>query len=201
MGEGAFCEVREIRGITLKRENNDADDNYAIGRRASTELSPTNMKEIDEGDFPVNMFQTKSDIRDYMSKVCLREDGEGEHARYALKQLKNESQKHIEQGLIDLSIEAQFLSCLNHPNIIKMRAVVGKSLSPDFGIVLDRLFMTLEDKMDFWKEEKTNAMSGGFCGCLGFGSMDKTVRDTILFSAITMAYDLSCAMRYIHHKK
>ncbi len=212
LGEGAFCDVREIISIALKREKKEGVDDEEDDkidcilprhkRRSSTVGEEVDLEETDEADFPVNIFKTKSEIRSYMSKVYFREDEEGKHARYALKQLKpNEQQKHVEQGLIDLSIEAQFLSCLDHPNIIKMRGVVGTSLTQDFGIILDRLYMTLEDKMDFWVNERNDAARAGMCGCFGLGKMDKMTSDAIMFSAITIAYDLSCAMRYIHSKK
>ncbi|KAL7507643.1 hypothetical protein ACHAXN_006213, partial [Cyclotella atomus] len=207
LGTGAFCEVREVRSITLKRETNECpyeNETELIPkpRGAGDEKSSvdnSNM-ETDEADFPLDgNFTNKSQIRNYMHKYCLRpgEEDMKLHARYALKQLKpTENEKYIRQGLIDISIEAQFLACLNHPNIIKMRGLVGKPFSPDFGIILDRLYMTLDDKMEFWKEERKNASSKHMCGCLGMG-FDKATKQGLLFQAVTVAYDLSSAMRYI----
>jgi hypothetical protein len=159
---------------------------------------------MDEADFPIDdIFTNKNQIRSYMHQYCLRpgEEDMEMHARYALKQLKvTDSEKHIRQGLIDISIEAQFLACLNHPNIIKMRGLAGKPFSPDFGIVLDRLYMTLDDKMLFWREEKKASLSKHMCGCLGLG-FDKATKQGLLFQAVTVAYDLSSAMRYISGQK
>jgi hypothetical protein len=159
--------------------------------------------EIDEADFPTNLFQTKDEIRKYMSENVLRkdDDGIGSHPRYALKQVKmTSSLKQVELGLIDLSLEAKFLSCMNHSNIIKIRGVAGEPLSPNFGLVLDRLFMTLEDKMDMWKAEKRAANGTGPCACL-FGTVDTKAIASLVFSAVTVAYDLSCALRHIHYLK
>jgi len=196
LGEGAFCEVKEIIAITLKRKPNPED---GISNGDGKEINSTKGRdesETDEADFPVDIFQTKSEIRDYMAENFIREEG-GKNARYALKQLKpTNSQKHVEQGLIDISIEARFLACLNHPNVIKMRGIAGDPLSPEFGLVLDRLYLTLEDKMDLWTERK-NAASSKLCGCL-FESVDKKEKSSLAFEAITVAYDLACALRYIH---
>jgi len=198
LGEGAFCDVKEVTAIVLKRKSNsnssDNDDN------SEKEKEPKQSHEIDEADFPVNLFENKSEIRKYMSTNCMRKDDDDrDQARYALKQLAPTNvQKKLEQALIDISIEAKFLACLNHPNIIKMRGVVGEPLSPNFGLVLDRLYMTLEDKMESWTAEKKMATSGGLCGCL-FGSGDSTAKAALVFSAITVAYDLACALRYIHN--
>ena len=90
-------------------------------------------------------------------------------------------------------------SLCSHPNIIKMRGLAGEPLSSNFGIVLDRLYGTLEDKMDKWTEEKKGTKSG-MCGCL-FGSVDANARSMLMVQAITVAYDLSCALRYIHDQK
>ncbi len=221
LGEGAFCDVKEITAITLKRKEmkNGINGNKSGNQRqlaasiilpapkevassAHSSAHDKDMNETDEADFPVNMFQNKDEIRKYMSEYCIRQDEiEGDQARYALKQLKpTDSKKQIEQGLIDISIEAKFLSCLNHPNIIKMRGVSGVPLTPNFGIVLDRLYMTLEDKMDMWTADKKLAASGGVCGCL-FGKIDPYERARLLCQAVTVAYDLSCALRYIHSNK
>lgn len=196
MGEGAFCEVKEISAINL--HNHDTGD----GKVDLADLASDHDGAMDEADFPVNLFENKAEIRTFMSDNCLREDGTGSHSRYALKQLKpTNSQKHIEQGLIDLSLEAKFLANLNHPSIIRLRGLSGTPLSPSFGLVLDRLYMTLEDQMDEWTATKKKSMSSGLCGCLGMGTMDELTRMVMHISILTAAYDLSCAMRYIHGQK
>ena len=160
-------------------------------------------EDTDEADFGLDgIFTNKAQIRHYMHEFCLRpaETDMSMVARYALKQLKaTDDEKHIRQGLIDISIEAQFLACLNHPNIIKMRGLAGRPYSPDFGIILDRLYLTLDDKMLFWREEEKAAMSKRFCGCLG--SPDKKTWNVLMFQIVTAAYDLSSAMKYISGHK
>ena len=88
--------------------------------RARDQTDAPNQNETDEAGFPLNLFQNKSQIRDYMSKNCSRKDENSEeHSRYALKQLKPfDSQKQREDAIIDLSMEAQFLSYLNHPRYV-----------------------------------------------------------------------------------
>ena len=81
-----------------------------------------------------------------------------------------------------------------------MRGVCGEPLTLQFGIVLDRLHMTLEDQMKMWIEEKKQATYGGLCGCL-FGYVNSLVKSTLTLSAITVAYDLACALKYIHSNK
>ena len=184
----------------MKRRN-DVNGNDTTKKLDASVILP-----VDEADFPT-IFQDKNAIREYLSENCMRDTDNddnngnnssgGQAARYALKQLKTpDTQKQLERGLIDISLEAKFLACLNHSNIIKMRGVAGNPLSPNFGIVLDRLYMTLENKMDRWTEEYNMAKSGGFCGC--FQSVDARENTRLILAAITVAYDLSCALRYIH---
>lgn len=66
--------------------------------------------------------------RKFISDHCVREGGD---ARYAVKILSNEVVQNLPtffQGTIDMAIETRFLSDIEHPNIIKMRACA--SISP-----------------------------------------------------------------------
>lgn len=202
LGHGAFCEVKEVTSITLRRAPNKKD------RFASSLILPVPRSDR-KSESGINVtyeadFQDKDSIRKYMSENFMRtaakDNSLGLHPRYAVKQLRMTSQKQAETGLIDLSLEAKFLSCINHPNIIKIRAVVGDPLSPNFGIVLDRLYMTLKEQMDLWTEERALANGTGLCACL-FGTVDTQAIASLVSSAITYAYDLSCALRHIHSLK
>ena len=192
--------MKEISAINLNKSDTGDDE-----EATPADLTSVHEDDTDEADFPVNaLFKNKAEIRTYMSANCMRANhtGSGYSSRYALKQLKpTDQQKYVEQGLIDLSIEAKFLSNLNHPSIIRLRGLSGTPLSPNFGLVLDRLYMTLEDQMDVWTATKKKSMSNGLCGCLGLGKMDEETRMSMLISVVTAAYDLSCAMRYIHDQK
>lgn len=207
LGEGAFCEVKEISAINLNNRDTgdgkaDLAEHAGDGKADLAGRTSEHDGETDEADFPINIFQSKPELRKYMSQNCLREDGTESHSRYALKRLKPaNSQKFVEQGLIDLSIEAKFLANLNHPSIIRLRGLAGTPLSPNFGLVLDRLYKTLEDQMDEWTATKKSSMINGLCGCLGLGTMGELTRMGMLVSTVTVAYDISCAMRYLHSQK
>jgi len=90
--------------------------------------------------------------KDYMSTHVFR-DGQ---TRYAVKQLRKDlSGDNLISATIDLATEANFLMMLRHPNICKMRGTIGEPGKMDFAIVLDRLTMTLREKMQEWKEEES----------------------------------------------
>jgi len=75
------------------------------------------------------------------------------HARYAIKIIspeivENDFKKFL-QAAMDMATETYFLSVLNHPNILQLRAVgQGDMFSPDYFLVLDRLSGTLGDRIE-----------------------------------------------------
>ncbi|CAB9516260.1 Probable LIM domain-containing serine/threonine-protein kinase DDB [Seminavis robusta] len=121
---------------------NDSDDN------ASIELVPD--------------VEAVQRARRVLKKRCWR-DGK---ARYAVKQLRKELLQKVlfEEasgdyqlgtiGAMDLAMEATLLASLSHPNICKLRGTAGTPGSPEYMLVLDRLYITLDDKIDDWREEQ-----------------------------------------------
>lgn len=117
-------------------------------------------------------------------------------------------------GTVDLVLEGLFLASLNHPNIIKVRALpIGgvKSLlkveNHEYGyfLVLDRLFNTLGDQIyDVWSP--SNRLQEGhrlrIRKAFGFFSLKNDVkkRDEDLVIRLKVAFDLSAAIKYLHSK-
>lgn len=103
--------------------------------------------------------------REFIMKNCYRDSGD---ARYAIKQLRPEAITDsylLVQGITDLNLETRFLSHLTmnpHANIIKLRAVAsGDRFSPNYFIVIDRLYDTLETRLEKWIEKSKRLDSPG----------------------------------------
>jgi serine/threonine protein kinase len=137
------------------------------------------------------------DEREFIAKFCHRDASE--EARYAIKILKAEvveDPQMFVRGLIDLAMEANFLSNLEHPNIIKVRgagvdAILG---TKDYFVVMDRLSDTLDRRMDHWK--KTNKKLSGPAGL-----MKSAQKHDLLVERLHVAYELSAALSYLHQNK
>eukprot|EP00550_Attheya_septentrionalis_P004324 CAMPEP_0198279840 /NCGR_PEP_ID=MMETSP1449-20131203/58_1 /TAXON_ID=420275 /ORGANISM="Attheya septentrionalis, Strain CCMP2084" /LENGTH=232 /DNA_ID=CAMNT_0043975065 /DNA_START=112 /DNA_END=807 /DNA_ORIENTATION=+ len=137
------------------------------------------------------------DEREFVVKFCHRETT-GE-ARYAIKILRKEIVEDPQmfiRGLIDLAMEANFLSNLEHPNIIKVRgagedAILG---TKDYFVMMDRLGDTLDRRMDQWK--KTSKKLSGPAGILKSGQ-----KHDLLVERLHVAYELSAALSYLHQNK
>jgi serine/threonine protein kinase len=152
--------------------------------------SLADFKVVDEHDYHYNLTPTAA--RAFMAKHSLR-DGD---ARYAIKRLKPDlSDKEKLAGAKDLAIEAKFLAVVSHPNIIKMRGTAATdSLRYDFFIILDRLFETLDERIDDWAEQEKQFV--GCCG--GMWGADKEMLTSLQLERITALYDVSKAMAYLH---
>lgn len=168
LGRGGFCVVNEIIGINL-------DDSIIEGPKPE-----------------MRDYQT----REAMSTRCMR----GGEARYAIKMLSEDCKKNpalFLKGTIDLAIEARFLAVMNHPHLIKMRAVANVDAFNDgYFIVLDRLYDTLETRVRKWKSalKKTKGIRGSLSG-------GKKKATEVILEKIGTAHDISSAMVYMHSLK
>mmetsp|Transcript_21865 Transcript_21865/g.45732 ORF Transcript_21865/g.45732 Transcript_21865/m.45732 type:complete len:1062 (+) Transcript_21865:430-3615(+) len=119
-------------------------------------------------------------------------------ARYAIKVIspeivQNDFKKFL-QAAMDMATETYFLSVLNHPHILKMRAVgQGDMFSSQYFLVLDRLYDTLEDRIeDTWKP----ALDGLENHLLVWNRWKK-IR-TLWEERMGVAKDLAGALLYLH---
>ena len=127
--------VSEIKKVTLK-------EGVASEKKTKTD---------DDDEHFANIVQD----REFMQTHCIRN---GKDCRYAIKRISDDLLKDHElfvNGIVDLAMEAKFLSVIRHPNIIKMRAVaVGSRFSRNFFVVLDRLYDILPVRLAKWKKQK-----------------------------------------------
>ena len=142
-------------------------------------------------------------------------------ARYALKRLHSDlTALERARGMIDLAVEAKYLSIVWHPNIskfhgeyaiagcyghfsydiclpVKMRGVAkGPMVDQDFFIILDRLIETLDKRMNTWFTLHRKYTTS-FCDC---GKNKKGLAEMQL-EAMTIAYDLAAAFFYLHENR
>uniref|UniRef100_A0A7S1B4Z8 Protein kinase domain-containing protein n=1 Tax=Corethron hystrix TaxID=216773 RepID=A0A7S1B4Z8_9STRA len=133
-------------------------------------------------------------VRTSMKEKCQRRNGDVDNSRYAVKVLNPdlpEEQRNL--GREDLANEAFFLRDISHSNIIKMRAIsTSSSKSLKFFIVLDRLYGTLEQKIYKWKSKSVGIKSI-------FTS--KKGKNKHLAERLTVAFDIVCALQYLHENK
>mmetsp|Transcript_22592 Transcript_22592/g.40773 ORF Transcript_22592/g.40773 Transcript_22592/m.40773 type:complete len:423 (-) Transcript_22592:190-1458(-) len=132
------------------------------------------------------------DAKIFMSKNAIR-NGE---ARYAIKKLRDDlNEEKRENAVLDLAIESKVLSTLMHPNIVKLRGVAsGAPLSPGFFLVMDRLFGTLEERIEKDWRPKYTTPRRLFCG-----GVQQSQSSDFLIERLFIAYDISSALRFLHN--
>jgi serine/threonine protein kinase len=145
-----------------------------------------------DNDDDLSDFEQREE-RGFMRAHCMR----GGLARYAVKRIRNDVPDEMkEDAAIDLASEAKFLASLSHPNIVKLRAVVGTPGSPDFLMVMDRLYSTLNQKISEWR--KAEKAYRGFLGHFGRRQEDL---DHVRIDRMVALYDVARAIRYLHSHK
>jgi hypothetical protein len=115
------------------------------------------------------------------------------------------------QAAIDLAVEAKFLAMLKHPNIVRVRGVVGKPGHYDFMIMMDCLNLTLREKIVEWTYEmkiRKTATQNIFKRLFHVGSRqpaDSSLLNPALLDIHTekllAVYDLVRGMKFIHSNK
>lgn len=110
--------------------------------------------------------------------------------------VENDFQKFL-QAAKDLATETYFLSMLNHPHILKLRAVgQGDMFSPNFFLVLDRLQDTLFNKIErSWKTQLHDLENSIFV-------WDRATKLRNLWGErMRVMKDLAGALSYLHDLK
>ena len=100
---------------------------------------------------------------------------------------------------MDMAVETKFLAAIDHPNIVRMRAIAaGDIFDKDYFVVLDRLYDTLEKRIGTWV--KTNKSLCGVKGKLGGKKKNEEKKRNLLEDRLVAAYDLISAISYLHGK-
>lgn len=165
--------------------------NIIEGMCTLQDLSLLNMntdEEFDADEAPT----AQDEDRGFMKDHCFR-DGS---ARYAIKQLKSHrTPEELSEAIIDIAMEAKFLARLTHSNIIKMRGTGGTPCHPKYFLVLDRLYDTLEERIDKWADEKKRLR-----GIIGIFRKKKYELRHLFSDRLLAALDIARALKYLHEK-
>ena len=147
----------------------------------------------DDDDSNGTMDFEEREERGFMRAHCKR----GGLARYAVKRVKDDCPLEMkEDAAIDLATEAKFLASFTHPNIIKLRAIVGVPGDPDFFLVMDRLYDTLDQRMVRWREAEKR-----YKGFMGHFGRRKDDLEHVRVDRLVALYDVARAIKYLHKYK
>jgi serine/threonine protein kinase len=138
-----------------------------------------------------------------MASLCIRNG----ISRYAVKYVMTEDARAEQQARarIDLVTEVHYLRALSHPIIMKVRGLLKTTqyFDPKFFFLMDRLYGTLQDKIEKWNESIGNKNSD----ILRF--IMKPLRNSnvcvwnreFMKERLFIAHDIASALTYMHHNK
>jgi serine/threonine protein kinase len=132
-------------------------------------------------------------------------------ACYAVKHLQPDlltryGKGEYAQAASDLAMEAEFLSSLQHPNIIKLRGISfdgpgGFEKGPKgFFLIIDRLSDTLDHRLRKWERGRKGILSGKKLrgSIITFKDSDEDVR--ITEEQLDVCLRIAAALDYLHEK-
>jgi serine/threonine protein kinase len=198
LGSGAFGTVFEITGFVTSTCNifpAAPSSNKILALVQSLRVGSSMKKDDDE------RAQDDHESRRFIAEHCIRKGGD---ARYAIKVLSPETladKDLLTQGIADMATETRMLSSIEHPNIVKLRATAsGTVFRPDYFLILDRLYDTLQMKCKKWYRRQLK-YSGQRSSFFRSQRKLKVKEDDVYEERIYAAFDLSAAVAYLHSKR
>jgi len=170
LGKGGFSVVSDVDGIRLDEVYDTSESESALRRDFCERYSGGSSSEAG---------------RSLVIKLLRTDLGDEEHTK----------------GVLDLAIEAEFLKSLQHPNIITMRAYANSDPhEARFFILMDKLVITLERKMNFWRKEVGDNMGYYMGPCLGYCCGKVHTLHRLWMDRLMVSRDIAKAVRYLHEK-
>lgn len=146
-----------------------------------------------------DVFDISSSTAEARRKVAAKTSNEQGGPRYVVKMLRDDMNEHDHaKAVVDCAVEARFLRRLNHPNIIAMVGTANSDpLENKFFVILEKLDMTLEEKIDFWRREINKNMQI-WCGPFGYCCANSTFMRNTWIDRMNVALCIASAIKYLH---
>ena len=165
---------------------------------------------LDSNRFGSNLSEEDTSRREYVKE---REKYRAtKKSRYALKHLKQEltdkySPSEYAQFASDIAQEKEFLSILQHPNIIKLRGTSFISEnsfqqgSRGYFLIIDRLDETLDQRIAKWKKGNKNKRGSFIHSFRRKDTADSDIsQNDLLPEQLDVLLQLAAAFVYLHEK-
>ncbi|KAL3914114.1 MAG: hypothetical protein SGARI_000299 [Bacillariaceae sp.] len=200
IGNGQFGMVFEVTGFCLRKQqqrrikhpHGKQQRKKPVVTYAAAEESASESAAATADDFPLSL--DNDGTRRYMSENVLRD---GSSPRFAIKRVRLDLvDERKGSSAIDLAVEAKFLACIDHSNIIKLRGTVSSPGHDSFMIVLDRLYSILNKTIEQWRED-VRATRGLF----GLKVIRKVDHYKAKTERLVCLFDIARAIRHLHSLK
>jgi len=207
LGRGGFCMAIEIEKVKINGTTTTAIGGGSIASNAFTSFFTKSFRKSsrrDPADDASDCISAQSSrspkqasegpaIQDRRVTVARRARRSGRRGGgLVFKQIQPEVDNILFlKGLVDLSMEAKFLSALDHPNIISLCGI--STSGPAHFIMIERLEETLSSRFKTWM--KIDRQCKGITGAIS-GSKRKEL--ALLESRLSVALSMANALSYLH---
>jgi len=174
VGNGGFSDVYEIRGFSTS----------ATAKSSSASVW-NRQQRLD---------------REIMRQKSIDQDGK---SRYVVKHLRAKMMEDAENfcfAASDLAMEAQYLSSLNHENILKLRGWAAKGVESyadgkhnGYFLILDKLEDTLDKRLKRWKRNSDATECSR-----GLNASEEYSTNNDILSRIKVVHQVASALQYLH---
>eukprot|EP00934_Nitzschia_sp_Nitz4_P006872 Nitzschia sp. Nitz4//scaffold150_size53981//37766//39148//NITZ4_006682-RA/size53981-processed-gene-0.18-mRNA-1//1//CDS//3329537086//6862//frame0 len=214
LGRGGFCVVRNVDKVRLSKSSGSNMSAYSVTSADDNSTKPSMFccrggNDVVTGDESVNYSVASIDdsnnsggkkgsleykySREY---VAAHAKSRRHGGRYVIKTVSKDLGKvSYMKGVVDIAMEAKFLSVLDHNNIINL-AGVSKSdpCTHGYFLILEKMTETLGGRIKTWMDKDRMSKS-----CLSvFGG--KTSELDLYLERIGVSYDVASALFYLHSK-
>jgi len=217
LGIGQFGAIRELVHVDLEKSSILNDNKENKDRTKNTEQVSCTIETKKCGDSEKSSaFEKKGkltstndthkhqeDINTQLRKIHLSKNtyrNSSSELGYAVKMIRRDLKDETRfQAVADLAIESCFLSKIRHPNIIRIRGIADTNpLEDEYFIIIDRLYETLDQRVENWKHEGTQMK---FKFCLPNYRNGSVLDSKIIKDKFIAAFDLASAIEYMHSKR
>lgn len=186
------------------RPSSSGDDSDSDSKNCELAY-PTFLRKETKANFAQYHQKARSFLAEHCLRQCMVTKNTELSSRYAFKCLRPDiilnCEGVFEMAAKDLAVEAKFLSCLQHPNIVKIRGMARNDIqaftrgmsSLSYFLVMDALEETLDRRLKRWTEESRR-------GWLFRKRKDRKgiYRKELLIDRLKVALDIASALCYLH---
>jgi Protein kinase domain len=168
--------------------------------RASTEDSQSKTSDYDDSSLNVKSYDCTVTATRERKLLLSRHSHRDLCPRYAMKRVKASitDPDELQSAMMDLACEGKFLQHISHSNIVRLRAVIGTPGTPSYGLIMDRLGQTLDQRIVDWKARTKEYRGRKFL--FGIGSK-RHQSEQLVTERLLVAYDIARAMSHLHRKR